>query len=230
MKRKTNHRRVTKIGHKLVEGPSAVFRISDGDWLESDLHIIIKEGGLRKIETYSLLTEDTMNKEIDFLPPMIRILKWRRSEDLNELQNDEHRRFPKIEVELGTILKSKYEEVNQSFISIQAKVKKYNDYVPYNISTERDSAESKVDYEQEYLDYTINFRNGVQSFEFSSAGNLDDELVQAINSLKELFKESIEVVDKSKWKERYYDLTEEYLEGEIPEWYYEDEMNKKAKS
>ena len=121
-------------------------------------------------------------------------------------------------------------EVNQSFISIQAKVKKYNDYVPYNISTERDSAESKVDYEQEYLDYTINFRNGVQSFEFSSAGNLDDELVQAINSLKELFKESIEVVDKSKWKERYYDLTEEYLEGEIPEWYYEDEMNKKAKS
>ena len=109
MKRKTNHRRVTKIGHKLVEGSSAVFRISDGDWLESDLHIIIKEGGLRKIETYSLLTEDTMNKEIDFLPPMIRILKWRRSEDLNELQNDEHRRFPKIEVELGTILKSKYE-------------------------------------------------------------------------------------------------------------------------
>lgn len=230
MKRKTNHRRVMRIGNKLVEGPSAIFRISEGDWLEKDLHITIWDGGNRNISSYSLWTDDSMNKEEDFLPPMLRILNWNRREDLDELRKDENRKFPKIEVELGTIKNSKFNQFEKSFVSIQKVIKESNDYVPYKISKERDYAELEIDYEKEYLGFSVYVRNGSQSLEFSSSGNYSNPLIQQIQNLIHLFNESIEPVTKSEWKERYYELTEEYLEGEIPEWYYENEMNKKAKS
>lgn len=230
MKRKTNHRRVMKIGNKLVEGPSAIFRLSEGDWLEKDLHITIRDGEYRNISTYSLWTDDSMNKEEDFLPPMIRILNWKRRQDLEELREDENRNFPKIALELGTIKNSKFEQLENSFISIQKAVKESNDYVPYKISRKRDYAELEIDFEKEYLDFSIYVRNGSQSMELNSCGNFSNPLVDQIRRIIELLKESIEPVEKSEWKERYYELTEEYLEGGIPEWYYENEMNKKAKS
>ena len=230
MKRKTNHRRVLKIGNKLVEGPSAIFRLSEGDWLEKDLHITIWDGGYQNISTYSLWTDASMNKEEDFLPPMIRILNWKRRKDLDELRDDENREFPKIELELGTIKNSKFDQIEYSFISIQKAVKESNDYIPYKISRKRDYAELGIDYEKEYLDFSIFVRNGSQSLEFFSSGNYSNSLVQQIQNLIHLLRESIEPVNKSEWKERYYELTEDYLEGEIPEWYYENGLNKKAKS
>jgi len=228
MNRNTHHKRVIKIGNKLVEGPSAIFRLSDGDWLEKDLHITIWNGGSRS--TYSLWTDDSMNKEEGFLPPMIRILNWNRKQDLAELREDENRKFPTIELELGTIKTSKFDQLENAFISIQKAVKESNDYVPYKISRKRDYAELEIDYDKEYLDFSIYVRNGSQALEFSSSGNYSNPLVQQILALIRLLTESIEPVDKSAWKERYYELTEEYLEGEIPEWYYEDELNKKANS
>ena len=50
--RTTDHRMVMRIGNKLVEGPNAIFRISEGDWLEKDLHITIWDGGYQDISTY----------------------------------------------------------------------------------------------------------------------------------------------------------------------------------
>ena len=59
-------------------------------------------------------------------------------------------------------------------------------------------------------------RNGSQSLEFSSSGNYSNPLIQQIQILIELMTESIEPVDKSNWKERYYELTEEYLDYKFP--------------
>lgn len=230
MKRKTNHRRILRIGNKLVESPSAIFRISEGDWLEKKLHITIRSRSFEKFSTYSLWTDYSMNKEENFLPPMIRILNWKRKEDLDDLDKDKNRKFPKIEVELGTIKNSKVEELEKAFISIQEAFKGNNDYVPYKISRERDCAELEIDYEKEYLDFTIYFSNGNQSLEFSSLGNYSNKLIQQVDNLISLLIESIEPIDKYEWKERYYELTEEYLDGKTPEWFYENEMNKKAKS
>ncbi|MGB0869453.1 MAG: hypothetical protein ACPGSD_07635 [Flavobacteriales bacterium] len=230
MKRKTNRGRVMKIGNKLVEGPSAIFRLSEGDWLEKDLHLTIWDEGFQNISTYSLWTDNSMNKEEDFLPPMIRILHWKKRLDLDELKVDENRKFPKIELDLGTIKNSKIDQLENSFISIQKAVKGSNNYVPYKISKKLDGAELNIDDDTENLFFSIYVGNGSQSLEFSSSGNYSNSLVQQIQKLTHLLRESIDPVNKSEWKERYYELTEEYLEGEIPEWYYEDEMNKKTKS
>jgi hypothetical protein len=220
--KKTNHSRILKIGNKLVEGPSAIFFISEGDWLEKELQITFYEPGMRKIESYSIWSDDSMNKEKKFHAPMIRILKWNRKNDLDDLKNNSIRKFPKIEVELGRIKEIRFEEANEKFILLQKSVIENNRYIPYKISTERDSAQIEMNYEEEYLDYLIYFRNGVQSIQFSSTGNTNEKLVNQLIEMKNFLISSIDKIDKSEWKERYYELTEEYLEGEIPEWYYDN--------
>ena len=224
--KKTNHRRVLKIGNQLVHGPSAIFRISRGDWLEKDLQIVLYEPGMKRIESYSIWSDDSMNKEKDFLPPMIRILTWNRREDLHSLKESSKRKFPKIDLTLGIISAGRLEEINSKFITLQCAVLKNHNYVPYKIPMERDSADIGVNYEKGYLDFSIFFRNGEQALEFTSTGNLSAPLVQELITMKKLLHSSIEVVDKTNWKERYYELTEEYLSGEIPEWYYQDKMGK----
>jgi len=229
MKIRTNLKRIVKIGNKLVQGPSAIFRLSQGDWLEKDLYITIRGEGFKNISTFSLWTDSSMNKEEDFLSPMIRILNWNRQQDLEAARIDENRNFPNIDLKLGTIKSSKFDDLENAFISIQKAVKENNEYVPYKIATERDCAKLTTDYENDYLDFRIYIRNGSQSLELSSVANYSSHLVQEIQRIIKLFKESIELVDKTKWKERYYELTKEYLEGEIPEWYYDNEL-RKAKS
>ena len=109
---KRNHIKAMQIANKLIEGPNGISRISDGDWLEKDLHITIRKKGYEKIETFSLWTDCTSNREDGFLPPMIRILKWNRNEDLEELRLDEKRTFPNIELKLGAIKDAKFQELN----------------------------------------------------------------------------------------------------------------------
>ena len=179
------------------------------------------------MSNYSIWTDCSMNKEEDFLPPMIRILNWKRKQDLDDLKQEESRKFPKIELEFGTIKNSKFDQLENAFIAIQKAVKEDNDYVPYKISRQRDQADIQVDYDKEYLNFSIYVRNGSQCLEFSSSGNYSNPMIQQIQNLIHLFNESIEPVDKSEWKERYYELTEEYLEGEIPEWYYKNELSSK---
>ncbi len=215
-----------RIGNKLVEGPSAIFRLSEGDWLGKDLYITVRDRGYENISSYSLWTDDSMNKEEEFLPPMIRILDWKRRKDLSELKEDENRNFPKIDLELGTIKESKFVQCENAFISIQKAVKEHNDYIPYKISRKHDYAELNVDHDEEYLNFSIYIRNGSQSLELNSCANFSNQLVQQIQRIIKLFKESIEPTDKTKWKERYYELTEEYIQGEISEWYYKNEIKK----
>jgi len=222
--KENNHRRILRIGNKLVEGPSAIFRVSDGDWLEKDLQIILYEPGMKKIASYSIWSDDSMNKESNFMPPMIRILTWNRREDLANLKEDIHRTFPIIDLKLGSIKKEKFKELNNSFINFQKSLLKNHSYIPYKIATKRDSAETEVDYDQPYLDFSIYIRNGKQALEFSSSGNMDNILINDLLAMKRLLSESIKIVDLSNWKERYYELTEAYLEGVIPEWYYENEI------
>ncbi len=225
--KRTNSRRILKIGNKLVEGPSAIFSISKEDWLEKDLQITFYEPGMKKIESYSIWSDDSMNKENDFLSPMIRILTWNKHEDLENLRENAQRNFPIIDLKLGEINQDKFEVVNNDFINLQKSIVNNHNYIPYKISTKRDSAEIEIDYEKDYLDFSIYVRNGMQTLNFSSSGNKTNKLVNDLIRMKELLIESIEIVNLSNWKERYYELTEEYLEGKIPEWYYKNEIKNK---
>ena len=91
---KLNQRRILRIGNKLIEGPSAIFRISEGDWLEKDLHIYFFDPKSGNIESYSIWSDDSMNKTENFLFPMIRVLKWNRRVDLSNLRQNPLRTFP----------------------------------------------------------------------------------------------------------------------------------------
>lgn len=215
---KRNHIKAMQIANKLIEGPNGISRISDGDWLEKDLHITIRKKGYEKIETFSLWTDCTSTREDGFLPPMIRILKWNRNEDLEELRLDEKRTFPNIELKLGTIKDAKFQELNQEFIRLQTSIKENNEYVPYKISTERDSAELELN--DDYLDYRVLIRNGMQSLEIGSFGNYSDILSKQIITMISLLNDSIESADMTKWSERYYEITEQFFEGKFSKWDY----------
>lgn len=155
---------------------------------------------------------------------MIRILKWNRREDLQDLRQNLERTFPMVEIKLGLIKSNKLSQVNAEFLALQRIIATNNDYVPYQIPMERDAADLEIDYEKDYLDYAVYFRNGEQSLSFHSSGNNTSRVLNQLLQMKNLLQESIAEVDKSAWKERYYELTEEYLEGQIPEWYYGEKL------
>lgn len=221
---KLNHRRILRIGNKLIEGPSAIFRISDGDWLEKDLHLSFFDPRSGELSSCSIWSDDSMNKTKNFLSPMIRVLKWNRREDLHDLRQNSERTFPMVEIRLGLIKSNKLSQVNAEFLALQSTIATNNDYVPYQIPMERDAADLEIGYEKDYLDYAVYFRNGEQSLSFHSSGNNTSRVLNQLLQMKNLLQESIAEVDKSAWKERYYELTEEYLEGQIPEWYYEEKL------
>jgi hypothetical protein len=113
---KPHTRRILKIGNKLVKGPDAIFNIQGRDWVEKDLQIIFYKPDLANIESFSIWSDRTMNKYKNFLPPLIRMLKWDRKTDMENLRLNQQRDFPMIELDLGLIISDKFEEVSQKFI------------------------------------------------------------------------------------------------------------------
>lgn len=79
-----NLRRCFAIGYELINGPEAIFppyRKDEFGWLEADLRIILTQHDHKKIESISIFVDDTMNREDDFLSPIIRHCTWLRDKD-----------------------------------------------------------------------------------------------------------------------------------------------------
>jgi hypothetical protein len=76
-------RRVVRVGNLLVEGPFSIRPPRDVDeygWLECDLRLTqVSDGVITSVAVY---VDDSMNREEDFLEPVLRHVRWQRAEDV----------------------------------------------------------------------------------------------------------------------------------------------------
>ncbi|MES2934034.1 MAG: hypothetical protein V4805_11175 [Pseudomonadota bacterium] len=94
-----NTRRCLLIGQELISGPTALYppqTLDDSGWLEPDLRITLFWPGWRKIESIIVYADDTMNRENDFLDPMIRHCVWDRKNDWSGKNA-----WPSVEISIG---------------------------------------------------------------------------------------------------------------------------------
>lgn len=210
-----------RIGNKLIEGPDTIFsNYNNQDWLEKDLQIIIYHSGHQLVESYSIWSDSTMNKEGDFLPPLIRILQWQKSIDI---QKGHHCTlyFPSIDIQIGLIKDRNFKKLNAEYINLQKSLLANHTYTPMGISTERNMVATTIDFNKEYLDFSVFFRNGLQYLRYSSSENTNNQLVNDITFLIQLLKDSIEPIRKEDWTERYYELNKDYIKGQKFDWNYQ---------
>ncbi|SDQ14916.1 hypothetical protein [Flagellimonas zhangzhouensis] len=222
--KETHFEKLVRIGNTLIEGPNVIFNSIGQDWLEKDLQIIFHYPENGRLESFSIWSDDTMNKEKGFLQPMIRNLTWDRRKDLDRAQKEPSTIFPKVDIQLGSIKKEMSQELNEKFVQLQHSMIRNLEYVPYKIPTTRDSAEIKINFEKPFVDFSVFFRNGVQTLEFSSCVNHENILLRELNQMKKILLECINLVKLSDWVEKYSDLTESFLNGKTMEWNYSKDL------
>jgi hypothetical protein len=217
----THRQRITTIGNMLLEGPSSVIHKASGDWLKKDFRIILHQPKSGILTSYSIWSDDTWNKETDFLAPMIRVVAWDRKKDMERLKQSKEIKFPEIDAVLGTIKSEKFKGLNEAFIQLQHKIVRHSGYIPFHISTERDAPLLNVEADKEFLHYALYFNNGGQTFELKSSGNFDQPLVVDLMDITTQLSESMQLIDPSPWKERYTGITKASLDDDGLDWDYQ---------
>ena len=94
-------RRCLRIGRALLEGPSAIFppkELDEYGWLEAEFRLTIKWPRQGIYESVSVFSGGSMNRDENFLVPMIRRCRWNRSADMAHTNP-----WPSAAVELGHI-------------------------------------------------------------------------------------------------------------------------------
>lgn len=198
-----NRKACLQIGNKLIEGPLALFPPpkSKGDgWLECDLRIFKYSPNYRKQESVAIYTDDTMNKESDFLKPVLRHCIWDRHKDMNGSNS-----WPSVDIQLGHI--KDITKVSEILVELQSSIPKFS-FASCGVSLTRDSVEVKCNHNE--VSYVLFMRNGVQSLTYSSCSILGDEAtVLILNSYNSFLNEQLSI-EKIGWQERYeYNLREE---------------------
>lgn len=141
-----------------------------------------------------------MNKEDNFLKPVIRFVHWEKQNDLEQVSNKVKIDWPDLRVFLGYIKSEKFDELNLRIIKIQELVSKIQ-FTPLGISLERNVA--TVDKCDLSVAYEIWIRNGVQFISYYSPPIDNDDFSKSVIDLKNLMLESIDKIDCLGWRERY---------------------------
>ena len=90
------------------------------------------------------------------------------------------------------------------------------------ISLKRDVPKRKVNYKKDYLDFAVYISNNDQSIEIYSTDNLGTQIVNRVLELKSILIKSFKQIDKYKWREKYSNSKNEFINGESYFWDYKD--------
>jgi hypothetical protein len=141
-----------------------------------------------------------MNKEDNFLQPVIRFVHWEKLNDLEKSRNNIEIDWPDVRIYLGYIKSEKFDELNTALIELQNLIPKIH-FAPLGISLSRDVA--MVDESDLSVDYELWIRNGVQTICYYSPLIDNDIFSKKVIDLKRLMIASLDKIDHTGWKERY---------------------------
>ena len=140
-----------------------------------------------------------MNKEDNFLKPVIRFVHWEKQNDLEKYRNDVEIDWPDIRTFLGHIKPDMFEKLNSGFIELQQLLSTIH-FVPLGINLKRDVATIDTDFSTAIKVWV---RNGVQSFCYYTPHIDNDIFCEKVIALKQLMHSSIDIFDHAGWTERY---------------------------
>lgn len=141
-----------------------------------------------------------MNKEENFLKPVIRFVHWEKQNDLEKFRNSIEIDWPDVRMFLGYIKPEKFNELEAALIELQDLIPKIH-FASLGISLNRDIA--TIDKSDFSINYELWLRNGVQSLSYFSPYIDDDIFSTKVLALKRLMLASLEEIDPAGWKERY---------------------------
>jgi len=198
-----NRRRCLRIGRALLEGPSAIFppkEIDSYGWLEADFRLTIKWPGQEWHESLSVFSDDSMNREENFLAPMIRRCLWKRSADMADTNP-----WPTASIELGYV--RDHLRIDALLRGVQRKLSGLP-FTELGLSTRRDVAELEPDLGEP--EFRVWARNGAQSMEYWSLPVAASTLGLSFRQVYADLLAEMVPISQIGWRERYdYDLREE---------------------
>ena len=198
-----NRRRCLRIGRALLEGPSAIFppkELDEYGWLEADFRLTIKWSGQDIHESVSVFSDDSMNREENFLAPMIRRCCWNRSADMANTNS-----WPSAAVELGHI--RDHSRVDALLRGVHRRLTGLP-FCELGLSTQRDVADLEIDSSEP--EFRVWARNGVQSIEYWSLPVAAAKLGLSFRGVYEDLLAELVPGSPLGWRERYdYDLRDE---------------------
>jgi hypothetical protein len=205
---KTRHR-VVRVGNLLVEGPFSIRppqEVDEYGWLECDLRLTQSVAGV--VTSVAVYVDDSMNREEDFLPPVLRHTTWERAEDIRRALAGEIS-WPTATVRLSHVGNAQA-EVDRVMRDVQARLGSAP-FVVTGLVTNRAVPNAEPDPRGEIQVFA---RNGIQRVEVATRaaedGGLHSAAVDAIASLTKL----IEPISLEGWRETYsQDLRSEALSG-----------------
>ncbi len=199
-----NRRRCLSVGWELIHGPRALFPppgADASDWFEPQLRLTLRWPDHERIESVIVFVDATMNKEEDFLPPMLRHAVWRYPNDLSGAHA-----WPSVVVRLGSITNP--HAVDACLLKLQHNIRHLN-FTPIGLSLKRDVA--NVITGPSLPSYTVSFRNGVQALEYSSCSIEHDSFGLAIHDSFDVLIAELHEINPHGWQERYdRNLTTEF--------------------
>jgi hypothetical protein len=187
----------------LLEGPTAIFppgSIDDYGWLEADFSLTVKWPGNNIHESLHVFSDDSMNREDNFLAPMIRRCVWKRSVDMTGANE-----WPTATIELGFVRDCS--RVDALLRTVHRRLSGLP-FAELGLSTQRDVADVELDSDEP--EFRIWARNGVQSIEYWSLPVTPTQLGLSLREVHSELLAELSPISQSGWRERYdHDLREE---------------------
>jgi hypothetical protein len=198
-----NRIRCRRIGRALIDGPSAIFppaSIDDYGWLEADFRLIIRWPDYDRRESLHVFCDGSMNRDDNFLAPMIRRCVWTTSADLDGA-ND----WPNATVEIGHIHNPA--RVDALLRLVHRAISKLP-FAELGLSLARDSVDIEIDNSEPKC--SIWARNGMQCVEYWSEAVPQASLGLSFRQIHADLLAELDPVQSAGWRERYdYDLRQE---------------------
>ncbi len=220
-------RKKLKIGYKIIDGPIAIYQPGKKfDCYEQDVFIKIsiigKKNKINQIlgyESISIWSDNTINKKKDFFSPIIRNAKWIRTNDLDKIRKQKKISWPCVKVTLGNI--KNYKNLDKSLIDFQKHFKEMP-YIASGLSFQRDVPD--YNYDNNYNPYSFYFRNGIQSFEFSSEPIADDPFTKNVFDLFNTIKKYMKIFNNKGWTEKYNTDFNTLINTDFCNWDYSNKL------
>jgi len=147
----------------LIEGPFSIkapSHIDDYGWLECQLRLTHWAGGI--VEAVAVYVDDSMNREDGFLAPLLRHVRWERSEDQRRAMTGELH-WPTAVISLTPL--SEHRAAVDSLIHEILSRATSLPVVPFGLSAERAVPEVDIDDRGKIAMFVS---NGVQNIEFGA--------------------------------------------------------------
>jgi hypothetical protein len=181
-----NRHRVARIGRLLIDGPFSIKppeSLDDYGWLECDLRVT--HWAADAVHSAAIYVDDSMNRDADFLPPLLRYVEWNRAADLRAASEGAIQ-WPTATVTLSYIDQAR-DEIDALIRRLQTRLGSLP-FSVFGLSVDRSIPAVPSDHRGRISLYS---RNGIQSVEFHAPtsdrdAGLSDDMLAAVRALQGL--------------------------------------------